>query len=363
VIRRVESLPSALLNAANYAGVSRLGAVTGLDRLGLPVWQAVRPCSRSISVHSGKGFTNQIAMSGALGEAIEAHASESWWKPDFEDDWASLPEASRSRSASDWWETAADHQQTSLSWTIVEPLAGKPLAIPTLAICNDFTRMRPEGLIASSSGQAAGRSRDDARIAGLLELVERDAFRAWQDSSSFERSTRQLTRSQIQDCQAGRMLHALAERGFAATFHALEAAVNIPVAVCILRDRHAGRDAPRVAIGSAARLDPGAALDAALLEAAQVRGTTISGSRDDMIDPLEADATSANVITIPIPPGMTTSARLPAPCVTGDPLSWLVEQLVDAGFVRVAAARLDEPTLGIPVEKLFVPGLLPMRGA
>jgi ribosomal protein S12 methylthiotransferase accessory factor len=300
-------------------------------------------------------------MTGALGEAIEAHASETWWNPDFEQDWASVPQTNRSPSASDWWGAAGHHHPTPVSWTIVEPLAGKPLAVPSLAISNDFTRQRPKGLIASSSGQAAGASRADARVAGLLELIERDAFRAWQDSSSFKRSTRQLTWSQIRDCNAGSMLHDLAESGIAATFHALPAAVDIPVAVCVLRDLRAGRDAPRVSIGSAARLDPGAALDAALLEAAQVRATAISGSRDDMIDPREACAASATAIALPLPPGVTTSAKLPTPCVTGDPLSWLVTRLVDAGFVRIAAARLDEPALGIPVEKLFVPGLAPMR--
>jgi hypothetical protein len=42
-------------------------------------------------------------------------------------------------------------------------------------------------------------------------------------------------------------------------------------------------------------------------------------------------------------------------------LAWLVARLVGAGFARIAAARLDAPGLGVSVEKLFVPGLLPMR--
>ncbi|MFN7174980.1 MAG: hypothetical protein ACK4MT_09825, partial [Thermaurantiacus tibetensis] len=37
-------------------GVTRLGLLTGLDRLGLPVAQAVPPLARAIGVHAGKGF-------------------------------------------------------------------------------------------------------------------------------------------------------------------------------------------------------------------------------------------------------------------------------------------------------------------
>ena len=39
-------LPPSLAMAARHAGVTRLADLTGLDRLGVPVWQAVRPWSR-----------------------------------------------------------------------------------------------------------------------------------------------------------------------------------------------------------------------------------------------------------------------------------------------------------------------------
>jgi ribosomal protein S12 methylthiotransferase accessory factor len=154
---------------------------------------------------------------------------------------------------------------------------------------------------------------------------------------------------------------ALFVQGFAVGFHVLPAAVDIPVVACTLRDLRPGSDAPRVAIGSAARLDPEAALGAALLEAAQIRATWIAGSRDDLKDPVRADAASAPGAALPLPPRITTSARLTCPKIAGDALDWLVSALAAAGHSRVAAVRLDSPSLGVPVEKLFVPGLLPMR--
>jgi len=41
--------------AAAAAGVTRLAEITGLDLVGIPVFQAIRPAGRSLSVHQGKG--------------------------------------------------------------------------------------------------------------------------------------------------------------------------------------------------------------------------------------------------------------------------------------------------------------------
>ena len=58
-------------------GVTRLGNITGLDRIGIPVAIAVRPNSRSVSVSQGKGLDLPQAMASALMEACEGfHAEE-----------------------------------------------------------------------------------------------------------------------------------------------------------------------------------------------------------------------------------------------------------------------------------------------
>src|SRR6202008_263287 len=62
---------------AAQMGITRLGNVTGLDRIGIPVVVAVRPNSRSVSVSQGKGLDLAQAMTSALMEAIEGfHAQE-----------------------------------------------------------------------------------------------------------------------------------------------------------------------------------------------------------------------------------------------------------------------------------------------
>ena len=49
-------------------GITRLGNITGLDRIGIPVAVAVRPNSRSVSVSQGKGVDLTQAITSALME-------------------------------------------------------------------------------------------------------------------------------------------------------------------------------------------------------------------------------------------------------------------------------------------------------
>src|SRR5687768_13787505 len=49
-------------------GITRLANVTGLDRVGIPVYQAIRPNSRGLSLSQGKGIDATAAKVSALME-------------------------------------------------------------------------------------------------------------------------------------------------------------------------------------------------------------------------------------------------------------------------------------------------------
>src|SRR6476659_196231 len=61
---------------ARQIGITRVGNVTGLDHIGIPVAIAVRPNSRSFSVSQGKGLNLAQARDSALMEAIELFHGE-----------------------------------------------------------------------------------------------------------------------------------------------------------------------------------------------------------------------------------------------------------------------------------------------
>ena len=53
-------------------GITRVAGITGLDRIGIPVYMASRPNSRSVAVSQGKGLTVEAARVSALMEAVES---------------------------------------------------------------------------------------------------------------------------------------------------------------------------------------------------------------------------------------------------------------------------------------------------
>ena len=57
-------------------GITRLADLTGLDRIGVPVFAAVRPNSRSVATSQGKGLSRDAARVGALMEAVESWHAE-----------------------------------------------------------------------------------------------------------------------------------------------------------------------------------------------------------------------------------------------------------------------------------------------
>ena len=65
------ALLAALVPHLPSLGITRVGDLTGLDVLGIPVAFAARPNSRSLSVTQGKALCPEAARLGAVMEALE----------------------------------------------------------------------------------------------------------------------------------------------------------------------------------------------------------------------------------------------------------------------------------------------------
>jgi len=66
----------AILRLCRRAGITRLGDLTGLDRIGLPVAQAVRPAALSEVTSLGRGLSMAGAAVGAIMESLERFYAE-----------------------------------------------------------------------------------------------------------------------------------------------------------------------------------------------------------------------------------------------------------------------------------------------
>lgn len=360
--RRVaaERLLPAAHAAAAGAGVTRLADVTRLDRFGLPVWQAVRPMSRAVSVHQGKGATVSQAQVGALLEAVESHAAESFDAEGPHCPFEALPAESRAARIDDYAEHRArpPAPDQTCRWTAAaDLLSGRPLHLPFDLVSLDLTRAVPSPFDRSSNGVATGSSKDEAILVALHELVERDAVTEWQSGGLIACMQQVLDLDRIPFGWLALWRERIAAAGASMRFFHVPTLTGSPLFVCEINDPGKAAVAYRCGQGRGCHPDPEIALFKALAEALQARLTVIAGARDDLEPDLyESPRNGISVaFGLPLPGGMDGRAwdgigRGPATVAA------LAERLACAGYDRIGIVALAE-THGLTTVRAFVCGL------
>lgn len=255
--------PSSLLSAL---GVTRLARVTGMDRAGVEVVAAIRPTGHVLQVTQGKGLTPAAAAWSAVGEAAELAAAEQggplarFCRGD-ELDGLVLDDEGLTRA----WVQGARLSDGAPVWLAAErvfcPPAGKRWLGPSTSAW-------------SSNGLGAHRSWAAAVEHATLELWERHALAA-----ALPRGWTPLVVAATRVAWAHPLASRLERVGFAVVA-CLLAESPLPLAGVLLFDLE--EPAVPLTAGYACRRTSRAALEAALLEAAQSRLTEIHGAREDV---------------------------------------------------------------------------------
>lgn len=348
------------MTAARECGVTRLAEITRLDRLGLPVWQAIRPYGRALSVHQGKGATDLDARIGALCEAVESHAAESA-APDgphcrFEE----LPVAARAPYVSDYGYSRRKMAgfDEPISWSRAADLAtGRDTFLPHAVVSLDLTVDVPSRFDRSSTGLGAGPDEARAVAVAIRELVERDAQGEWQRAPTIERMAAAVDPDSIRFAWFAEWRARFEAQEIRLSVHALPSVAQTPVIHCTIAGPAEFGGGIRVFAGSSAHWSPESALFRALAEAIQSRLTWIAGSRDDIYPDEYAPAgPRLDPCALPPSPGMRLidfAAIAPGP----ERLSDLADRLARQGYPVIAVKRLAPHLRGLAVVKAFVPGL------
>jgi ribosomal protein S12 methylthiotransferase accessory factor len=161
-------------------GVTRVPDLTGLDRIGIPVFTAVRPLSKTVSIHAGKGLERPSSRAGAILEAIEVHLAENPASPFRVAAAFQLPEEER-LALEDCFPARASvvSDMTLLAWEEATNVQnGEEKLVPSDLIWM-VPRIKDQPLMhlqMGSNGLAAGASVEDAILAGLYEVLERDSW-------------------------------------------------------------------------------------------------------------------------------------------------------------------------------------------
>ncbi|HET6857489.1 MAG TPA: YcaO-like family protein [Streptomyces sp.] len=261
-------------------GITRVADLTGLDRIGLPVWTAIRPASRTLSTSQGKGATHLLAKLSAVMEAIELWHVE---QP--------LPVSARGPAA----EVAPDCPVAALPLTTPYPqqtlaqmvwdwttgtglISGKETLLPLDVIRRRAQRpaWSPDLLRATSTGLACGNTRDEALLHALCEVVERDVL--YRDAAAAGRRRTLICPASVDDPCGRQTIDRLNAAGMTLELALVEGPYRLPVCVAYLWSE----DLPATFAGGGCHTDAAIALTRALHEATQSRLAAIAGTRDDL---------------------------------------------------------------------------------
>jgi ribosomal protein S12 methylthiotransferase accessory factor len=353
-------------------GITRVGDITGLDRIGIPVWIAVRPNARTLSVSQGKGPDDISAKVSAAMESLEiAHAEQ----PGLRVEYASLGEIAargdvvdvdslpRMRgsvfglSAAIPWTLAADWKTGAAVWVPYE-LVHADATVP---------RMRGAGVfIHSTNGLASGNIRAEAMLHGLCEVIERDALALFEQAAPEMQAARRLDLTTIDDPIATRLIERLAAAEIVPIAWDATSDIGIATVRVALHDETSDpvtRPLP-ASLGAGCHPDRRVAFCRAVTEAAQGRLTGIAGSRDDIGRSRYRDSQSAVALAGYRQAAHDESGERPfggvpthtCDSVTAD-LERVLAQLARAGLERVIFVDLGRPGMPVSVVRVIVPGL------
>jgi ribosomal protein S12 methylthiotransferase accessory factor len=347
--------------AAQAAGVTRLADVTRLDRIGLPVWQAVRPMSRALSVHQGKGATPADAQLGALLEALESHRAEIFDRPGPSCPFDALPLGKQAPDPTDFARDRSAPLTPSQSYRWVEAEdwgSGESLFLPFDLVSLDLTRDLASPFDRGSDGIATATTVQLAAEAALQELIERDSVADWQTRGPVGCMADTLDVASVPFEWLRHWRERIEAAGASVRFYRVPSITASPVFVCEINDPSKGGVGYAAVHGQGCHSLPEIALFRALAEAIQSRATLIAGAREDALSrfykPREAGRV-AIAFALPPPPAM---ARVPWGEIAPGPVGCaaLVEALARTGYDRIALVRLGEAE-GLVSVKAFVCGL------
>jgi len=274
-------------------GIVRLAETTGLDRIGIPVWMAVRPNSKTLAVSQGKGITTAHARASAVMEAAEIAIAENIPLASINATRQDLLHAGK--AVFDGRMLVMKGADEPASDTIDEWLEGYDLLkkskvfVPRELVSLDFTSARKSRhYCQSTDGLASGNCLLEAVIHGLCERVERDATELWRFKRDGAVHAQCVDPAVFLDAGISWLAERITQAGFLLRLFDIRSDIDLPVFMATINPiaRKGTYLHFDLAAGYGCHLSPRVAAMRAITEAAQTRITNISGARDDF-DPSE----------------------------------------------------------------------------
>lgn len=348
------------------AGITRLADITDLDRIGIPVFSAIRPSAETgaISVYNGKGMTKEEAKVSALMEGYERYSAE---VRGFNVVRKGVEEFMGSHNAIDPREliltpASAFHLlKQPVGWVKGVELNGmEEMWVPASAVFHPYVSRLDLALFrTSTNGLASGNNLEEAVLHGLQEVVERDAW-------SLAEGRRKIQGDVVvpESGPVRKLVDMFTSKGVEVHLKNLTSDIGVPT-VAAATDDVVMQDPALLTLGIGTHLNPEVAAIKALLEVAQSRLTQIHGAREDTmyaehsrklgyermkrINKMWLSDAGPEVKLSDLP-------RLDTDDIFDD-LQVVRSRLNSRGLKNTVVVDLTRKDLGIPVVRVIVPGL------
>ena len=257
-------------------GVARVADITGLDRVGIPVAQVVRPNARSRIVSAGKGVDRTAAKASAVMEALERFHAERVWAP------LRLCSAAELRADEHALELAECPADERVLWAAGFTLSGdRQIWVPFERVHLDQRLPLPDGsgfFVRGSSGLGSGNTFAEAVLHGVCELIEHDATALFRQRTPHDRARRVVAFEGIDDALCIGLMQRFIDAQLQLTIFDATTDVRVPCFVCVVREHDvSGERAVGPVHGAGCHTSRAIALARALCDAAQQRVLRIAG--------------------------------------------------------------------------------------
>jgi ribosomal protein S12 methylthiotransferase accessory factor len=344
-------------------GITRCADVTGLDRLGIPVFCAIRPTASLLQIANGKGLEPSHARVSALMESIEHLHAE---LPPARLRCASIAEL---RSGGEYHvEPAAMPSYGSgvhyTDRTLQDWLPGRHLVTGEVGWlpASAFWIGEPQLTAFSSNGLASGNTPDEAVVHGTLEVLERDAIARLSAGgmSAARLAPCAVDLATIDEPRVAGLVDRLRTAGVDLVLMRVPSQVAVHTMWAVLLDPRSPLACSRVNLGQGAHLSPATAAIRAITEAAQSRLTFIHGAREDLAtDSYGHDASHDRLIDFFAGLEPSLDWRDLPDRATGEVAGdrrLLATMLADAPLGDAFTVDLTRADIGISVAKTVIPG-------
>ena len=343
------------------AGITRVADITGLDRLGIPVFSCIRPdaAEGSISVYNGKGATEIAARVSAIMEGIERYSAEMHDRIPVMATYQQISEEYQAVYPSGLILPEQADLINPIPWVSSYDLMNhREVMVPAHAVFHPVPRTMGWLMRTNTNGIASGNTIEEAVFHGLCEVIERDA---WSLAETANHGGPVITN--IENTTITSLINRFTEAGVEVILRDITSDIGLPT-VAAVADDVTLRDPTLLCLGMGTHAVPEIAILRALTEVAQSRATQIHGAREDTQEGHMKRQIGYERTKRLNKKWFSNGQEIDAADMMAfrsddflDDITYTMDQLNINGIEEVIVSDLTRPEIGIPVVRVIVPGL------